>query len=86
MNLHGFGDRDGDGDVERGVGAVQAGEPLSLLCGEKVRVSTLKPAQYLLLCCCPCCLGPPCSRCVLPLCSSFFFPVVAATGAQTTRT
>ncbi len=58
MNVHGLGDRSDD-DAERGM---QAGEATALLCGEKIRVGTLKPLQYVLLCCCPCFLGPPCSR------------------------
>ena len=63
MNLHGFGGDGGDPDdaAERGE-RPQPGEQLALACGERIRISTLKPHQYCLLCCCPCCLGPLCSR------------------------
>ena len=74
MNVHGFGSGGGRGGgggggggdddpadaAERG-GAPQAGEPMAVACGERIRYSTLGVPQYVLLCCCPCCLGPPCS-------------------------
>lgn len=33
-----------------------------MACGERVITSEMKPQHYCLVCCCPCCLGPPCSQ------------------------
>ena len=41
--------------------AVQGG-PMVRAAGEDIPLSSLKPYQYLCLCCCPCCIGNPCSE------------------------
>lgn len=99
MSIHGFGDyeRDEQDVRERGQqgGPAAAGEPTTVVCGEKIRVATLQPHQMCLLCCCPCCLGPLCSHnrrtnyanmaktlaaCILFVCVALFIVEVAIGG------
>lgn len=41
---------------------MMGGGAMAMACGERVKVGELSAWHYPLLCCCPCCLGPPCSH------------------------